>query len=861
MLTLALAFFLLAPLPQWGREVRQPTQQTSANGACVLHVDPSDPTGTGPMHCKLMRGKEVAWERDIDWTFEEASVADDGTVVGYSNLDGKPVDALRILVLDAKGDVRRQHDVAYESALMHGPSLPCASGRVLIHDREDLALLRVHPADQSRPSPWRSLKLSTGEFAGEVTPTCPGSRGEHQYVHERDARVIGDSGLILCQWLYADYRPVDLEWSQNGAIFNLVNLKGESVWGIQWLDDYTDRKDKQADERLEYELRQRSPILSTGPGNRFALRHVRPNQRVEFAVEKDASAPEGWSVIEVSRTPFEPVTPKSKPAQALALKQLAVVAIGAAPTASNSPIHDVDTIGFSDTGAIEIMRYERSKGLSFARLRESGELEFERDLSALLLAMDAWPTCFDLSGDRWLIQLTGTTPPWHEIDVKTGTSRPSPLPEGGMDCGIVAMPDGGYLALVPRIVNSLAFTELDLVLGDGSLAWSEQVQGIGPDETDFQKAIYFSNGLVAAGENQFALVGMDELSIINLEKQLLRKTPLAAVIGHEPIYVSDVLPDRRGGLWFHEGDRFWHADELGNPAGSLVPRRADGSQTPAFDGNLRAAPDGRLWTSDGARLYRLADSGLADLVLGPTQLDDELAEADDASIDAHGRVLVRDRFTQALHAFDSKGTKLFVAKLRPEERSSDSLFESFLALPDGSIWLEVRQGLIHISAKGERIGAPLDLTEETSDGVDGLDDFDPIPKLFESIQRRPDGKFLEGVSGRALLKDGRRVLCADSDESGGASMLYFYSPANIAVASIELPGDTPTGEIRASERWLVLGSYGPTWTLVRLKDQQVFRFDSGLADGGNWHSGLTPDGRVLLLLNANRRELVRFELP
>lgn len=70
------------------------------------------------MHCRLGHDKEVAWEEEIGWTFEQAGVADDGTVVGYANLE-----TLRIVVLDPKGAVRKQHDIVQEAVIVDGRAL------------------------------------------------------------------------------------------------------------------------------------------------------------------------------------------------------------------------------------------------------------------------------------------------------------------------------------------------------------------------------------------------------------------------------------------------------------------------------------------------------------------------------------------------------------------------------------------------------------------------------------------------------------------------------------------------------------------------------------------------------------------
>ena len=62
-------------------------------------------------------------------------------------------------------------------------------------------------------------------------------------------------------------------------------------------------------------------------------------------------------------------------------------------------------------------------------------------------------------------------------------------------------------------------------------------------------------------------------------------------------------------------------------------------------------------------------------------------------------------------------------------------------------------------------------------------------------------------------------------------------------------------------KYIVVGNEGLRWTLVRLADETVFGFDSGLDDQERWQVGQTPDGKRLLLLSAQSLELLQYELP
>ena len=162
---------LVAPvvLAQWGeRALLQPFEVRSASGEWTLEVKPSDPHGEGPMRARILQRQEATWSGDFEWTFEAAGVADDGTCVGYGNAA-----KLRIAVLDARAALRKQHAFEHTTSVLHGPDLPNATGPVLVHSTADRALIRVQPADQARPTPWRAFRLSSGDAAPDVVPAEP----------------------------------------------------------------------------------------------------------------------------------------------------------------------------------------------------------------------------------------------------------------------------------------------------------------------------------------------------------------------------------------------------------------------------------------------------------------------------------------------------------------------------------------------------------------------------------------------------------------------------------------------------------------------------------------------------------------
>ena len=839
---LAVALTLLA-WQRFDRAPLQPYEVRSASGEWTLEVRPSDPRGTGAMHARILHGAEVSWAGDFPFTFEKAGVSDDGTCVGYSNAA-----KLRIAVLDAKGAPRKQHELARGPGVMHGPDLPFASGPVLVHPAADVALIRVQTEKESRPVPWRAFRLSTGEELAQVVPELPLEIGEHEGLYAGDAQAIGATGLALVSWWYADYDAADVDWSQDGAVFALHDVAGKVVWRLGLLDDYTDRTSEKADDALEHEARRTGAIVSVGPGARFVLHHFREGARVEYAVERTGDA---WNVKAVAREPWsEPAASVAPVAEPIELVKTSAVALRAPSSGAQHPVHGIATLSFTEQGEIELLRREDGNGVSYARLRTDGELVFERELSASLPGTDGLRQYHDLSGDRWLVQFVGGDPPWIVLDVRTGETSTAPLPDGMISCHVAPLADGGYLALVPQIVRSLAFTELFFVQADGTLGWRQTVEGIGPDETDFDRAVYFGQGIARTGERTFVLLGMDELTRVDLDRNVLESWDLTEVLGRDAGYLNGVLSDGKVGVLFRSGDAFQRVDAFGTHTGSFVPKRADGSRDPIMDHLLCTAPDGRVWTSDRQRVYRLDDVGVADLVLGPEPKDDVLAEVSSGAIDVLGRALLQDAATRSVFVFDADGRRVGLCRLEPAERPEGYQRSPFGGEPDGTVWVAIRGGKAYFDPSGQRHERSRE--EQREDANRGSRD---------EVRTRPDGQWLAKVIERAFLADGRQVLLEAPAEKGAPAALHFYEASGAPLETVAIPTGAGHSQLSVGAHWIVVGDYGPRWTLVRLAEQRVFRFDSGLPDAGNWRPGQTPDGKTLLLLNVRAAELVGYELP
>jgi len=270
------------------------------------------------------------------------------------------------------------------------------------------------------------------------------------------------------------------------------------------------------------------------------------------------------------------------------------------------------------------------------------------------------------------------------------------------------------------------------------------------------------------------------------------------------------------------------------------------------------------------RIYRLDDRGIADQVLGVAPKAEELADPGDISIDERGRILVTDAHTQAVHVFDSQGKRLFVCTIEGRERCESPIGDAVHVSRDGTIRLAVKDCIASFDLQGKRLSSPAAAVKEPTpelgirlieDTWRELDRADPEWRALFAIDRRPDGKWFESASVRALAPGGTRILLESAAEDSGGAMLCLYSPKNEPLGMVSLGGEDGLHSLCVSSRWFVVGSWGPNALLVRAADRKVFRFKPSVSEGSYPYLGQTPDGRTLLVLDGLKLELARYELP
>lgn len=149
-------------------EPLHPYERASASGEWVLQVDPSERYGAGAARCHLTRAGEIAWERELPFTFRDVVLADDGTVAGIASTNGIGLGQfegeLVVAILAPDGTLRSSERVPYELSAPHRMIYPRAEGLHLAGEADRVAL---HVTGRKRGvDEWWIYSLSTGAAVG-----------------------------------------------------------------------------------------------------------------------------------------------------------------------------------------------------------------------------------------------------------------------------------------------------------------------------------------------------------------------------------------------------------------------------------------------------------------------------------------------------------------------------------------------------------------------------------------------------------------------------------------------------------------------------------------------------------------------
>ncbi len=311
----------------------------------------------------------------------------------------------------------------------------------------------------------------------------------------------------------------------------------------------------------------------------------------------------------------------------------------------------------------------------------------------------------------------------------------------------------------------------------------------------------------------------------------------------------------------------------------MKPRLKDGGAFSLSD--VRVAPDGALWVSDGHALYRLTESGVVDRVLGEAPDPQRLDDAETVTVDYQGRIYAVAGRTGAVHVFAPEGQWLRVCVPATGDVPGELSFPCVTVAESGDVYLGLdmfgSHRYLHFSLEGKRVGIESTKLDDVIEtwyaqpgtgrrwvvGYEKVYLIDGTGAVVRTVMRRADGFWLAHPDTASVAADGSIAVLsgAGGTHQDGTVAVSLYSPPGEAIRTFKLPPSDDWSYPRIAydgRRVVVAGD--KAIVLFDASGNALGRINPPPDPGARWTPFLAPDGRGLLLFDG-RKTLHRFELP
>jgi hypothetical protein len=881
MLNLVLALVLISTAPARvvsnGSEgpppILQPKTYLSPSGNYELYVDPSRRDGGGGGSYRMSHDGELVWAKELGVTLWDAGVTDQGLTAGlaYSNgyRDRGADGSLHLMILGATGG--RVLDEALEreqSRQMHAPPTPTARDLVL-QGSQDKMRVRVLQGELPASAAWRTYRLSTGERLEDWVPRFMPQEEDGGQAKPLASRSLPGTELTLIHWRLTEYKR------RAEAVFTLTNAAGDHAWRLDRPGEYSVEGDQEASSRLLTRVRQAGAVLGVGPESTFELWFPRDRARVRFAVEREGEA---WNVRELERAPYDPDELSSTPHESLRLELLTITPLVPAELLPESPIREVQSIGFTDSGAIELVR-GRGSECAYVELDEAGQVVSERRLPDLQpeKGIVRW---YDGIGSTWFAAVRDWNADGafslYRVDVRTGDSREVQSFACPEVHDLEATADGGFVLLGQTGRSSRRGC---LIVADGSDAVRWQLtEKPGSHEHEDQLFAIADLAITRDGNVVVLSTVRDAVQIFSSDGEFVRYVDLGEAWGHEPRYPARVTEDGRTGFCVEDNGKLWRMSLEGELLESWRPMSAREVDHPLrrarFDG------DGNLWRVEGDQITSSRSDGSRGLAFGAAPSKNGVEDPGGAWIDREGNICILDKGSSSWHVFDTSGEPQLVLELPQPLKTCERPGARPTLGPDGRRYVPLRdgdddRGHYVFSAEGEpieevQLGTYLAQFRGEAPGVWCSAEYGQKLALVRDGQmpsellRRPDRHWFRDISDFHLSADGTTLAVLDTPrfmtgERGGA--LCIHDGAGRGRATIELFSTFSLQRVVSSDRWAAISDFGAQVLLVDLQTEEVFQLETDLDATKSWRWGLAPDGGELWGVDVQSLDLYRFALP
>mgnify|MGYP001384995799 CR=1 FL=1 len=861
------------------KDVLHPTTYRSASGDFELAVDPTDRRGVGPATCTMTRAGQELWKRDMDVSLWDAVVTTDGRTIGYAYERGyhgwTPTDAAEgnviwVIILDAGGRlVTKAPYLRNDQRFMMDPppsQHPIVLGITALED-QDLAIVRAKQAVNGDVVLWWKYRISTGEHVGDVEPAMPLFNGMG-FVKELAVLAVPDSPLLAVHWYL---------WrgGNASATVALMNVAGEIVWSRGFPGAYDGFEGRAS----WWDIQESSfSQFTVGPRTvSFTMYESGETTRMMWPPDDPSAV-----TVEVAAGPDlatrKAIRDQLPSPRVVELEELGRIDLGAGAPAG-SPFGAIYDYALDDRGRIGWMRWVDGT-LRLMLITTDGELVTE--LAIGIEGQTRVPSIVWCEGSRWLIYRNpyeGNPAEAWWVDVDSGDVSALPDLKAGVIESVAPAPEGGFIALATPPGQHLYDKSLSSFDAEGNLRWCTRLES--------------PQAVTVTTDGQIVVIDgiHGDVRWFDAEGQQTKNRPLEDMLGRRPKYVSRVAPDQDGGIIVFDfaGDpttnRF-SAD--GTLTSGVTPRHADGQPFRARKG-VRVDPEGRMWTSDEHSFLRLDDNGVVDRVLGDAPADRPLRRIAGMTIAPDGRIYAVNRDNAAIHVFDAAGTPTHIVRPDPGDFESEGSIAEIMVSADGSMFytpgLQMRTKgkpqFLRFAPDGTRMGfVPTNTgdcwsadwyfhpesTRRWQTACRGIELVEEDGAVLRTIDRRPDGNWVEVVSAIGVARDGSFAaamssmdrtrhdlvsICTYTSEgdpvgvmpmvSGGGGRGMAYAPPLVAIMERE-------------GLWVYDTRVGGSAKRVRLPEVQT-------QHEPYWYLYASHTPGEIVVREANSFELIRYRMP
>jgi hypothetical protein len=880
-----------------------PKAYRSPSGELSLYVNPSKRQGQGSAEYRLLKGSREIWHGERPFTLRDVRVLDDGTAAGYGytlGLEGWGGESrdddgdFVIAIFDPEGKTRLHEAVerGFGGFLDQYPQ-PEAQGLVVDAENDRLIVLVADPDINEQNTAWQQYRLSTGESLGTIHPKENMTDSDRLHWSHAPQQIRG-TPLTLVQWFRSEREPY-----LKGTHFALVDLEGKPVWQRTLRDDYSIPGDEEAEDRLFEWFLENSAILAVKAAGRFDLYFVKKEQRVSFSVQQDKAGQ--WAVTEIGREkyklPEEPTTsqvagqPEGLPPQ-ITLDYLGAIELSGDSAKPERPFDEHDLRGFvvDEQGRFVFIRNRTGKALDLLRIDEQGAVVNCVPLPALKDEHERWSGHAWLGGDRFVVAKSqyGVGAKSEAWIVDFASTKLTPLPD--FECpsveAIVGLPNGSFVVLGRHRYKYTMTDELRGYDAKGRLQWK-----VSDGQPDDHERLFSPKDICLTADGLIAVVEVigDNVKFYDQSGQFVRLIDLTEAWGREPSYPAGIEAMPNGELIVADavasGGVFVRMAADGKILGEFSLQFPDGRR---FVSSLQIGPDGRMWAAHGRAVLEVNKEGVVKHVVGEAPASRRLDRIAAAAMDSRGRLYVLDEHSYCVHVFSPEGKRVLVcvpdphdiptcAKSFPNITISDT-GEIFVSGADGAS-AEDREGYIRFSANGEYQGISrlgLDsITEEwhfqPGTGHRWVRRYENVflvdaeNRVIKTIERRPDGHWLEGPDELAVAPDGSVIVLDGSSFLSDAKPSFnIYSPDGTPIRTFLAPTLKHSCARIAfgGERIAAIGFEGPLVLLDRsgaaCKDVEAGK---KLTPNRDRFLFLSSDGKELRLLDAETRIVHRYAVP